>query len=290
MMHTPGPELLLDRHPYKRVLPAPIYWLYRTYRWLISILVFSGFWLGCVLVGWLWLPWIVLWPGTQKEKYSRALRTMQRGFLFFHFWMRLLRLYYRWSPSKHLRPPGMEATTPSVIICNHPTLVDVTSLVSLFPNVVAVARSGLANNPLFRWGARKCGFVPAGKTFLAECEERLRMGFDVLIFPEGTRTPFGGPINHFHRGAFELAARAHAPLVVVKLTCVPSVLSKNLPIHKVSDQMAVLTIDVVEVIEPVRGRDSKVLCREIEQRYQDMLGYSAQAVVAREPHTVGGVS
>lgn len=267
------PPPVLDRHPFKRFLPAPIYYLYRAFRTFITVLVFAGFWLGCILVGWMFLPWVVLWPGSQKVKYQRGLGVMRRGFQFFHFMMWLFRLYKRWSPSPHLRPRGVLPDRPAVIIANHPTLVDVTSIVSLFPNVVAVARPGLANNPLFKWGVRKCGFVPVGTTMLAECEERLRMGFDVLIFPEGTRTPFGGPLHPFHRGAFELAVRAKAPIVMVTLSCVPSVLSKSLPMHKVSDKMAVLTIDPVDIVEP-GALESRALSRSIEQRYQDMLGYS----------------
>ncbi len=285
---TPAHAAALDRYPFKRFLPAPIYYLYRAFRTVFTALHFAGFWLGCILIGWLFLPWIVLWPGTPKQKYARGLGVMRRGFQFFHFMMKTFRFYKRWSPATHLRPPGVLPDRPAVIIANHPTLVDVTAIVSLFPNVVAVARPGLANNPLFKWAVRKCGFVPVGTTMLAECEERLRMGFDVLIFPEGTRTPFGGPLHPFHRGAFELAVRAKAPIVMVTLACVPSVLSKGLPMHKVSDKMAVLTIDPVDIVEP-GARDSRALAREIEQRYQAMLGYSGAAVVAGDPHPVGGV-
>lgn len=284
----PSPSELLDRHPFKRFLPAPIYYPYRAFRTVLTILHFAGFWLGCVLIGWLFLPWIVLWPGSPKEKYGRGLRVMRRGFQFFHIVTKLFRIYLRSATTPHLRPPGVTPDRPAVIIANHPTLIDVTSIVSMFPNVVAVARPSLANNPLLKWAVRKCGFVPVGTTMLAECEERLRMGFDVLIFPEGTRTPFGGPLHPFHRGAFELAVRAKAPIVMVTLTCVPQVLSKGLPMHQVSDKMAVLTIDPVDIVEP-GALDSRTLARSIEQRYQDMLGYSTQAVVAREPHPVGGV-
>ena len=278
MQMQPIPEAL-DRHPFKRFLPAPIYYLYRAFRTIITVLVFGGFWLGCLLVGWLFLPWVILWPGSRKVKFQRALRVMRRGFQFFHFMMWLFRLYRRRSTQPHLRPNGMPADKPAVIIANHPTLVDVTAIVSLFPNVVAVARPGLANNPLLSWLVRTCGFVPVGRTMLAECEERLRMGFDVLIFPEGTRTPFGGPLNPFQRGAFELAVRAQVPIVMVKLTCVPLVLSKKLPMHKVSDKMATLTIEPVEIVQPSE-LESRALSRSIEQRYQDMLGYSAQEAVS----------
>ena len=215
---------------------------------------------------------------------------MRRGFRVFHFSMRVMRLYHRTSPVKVLRPGGVPADSPVVLVANHPTLCDVTSIVSLFPDVVAVARPSLANNPLLRYLVRGCGFIPVGTRMLQECEERLRMGFDVLIFPEGTRSPMGGPLHPFHRGAFELAARAKVPVVLLKLTCVPAALSKRLPIWKVADRMAVLTIEPIEMIHPADSElGSKAMCRAVEQRYRDLLGYPAPAGAASEPHPVGDV-
>jgi 1-acyl-sn-glycerol-3-phosphate acyltransferase len=101
------------------------------------------------------------------------------------------------------------------------------------------------------------------------------MGFDVLVFPEGTRSPVGS-LQPFHRGAFELAARANVPLVLLKLTCEPSALSKRLPIWKVADRTAVLTIEPFAELAPRQdGVTSREMCRSIEQRYRDLLGYSA---------------
>jgi 1-acyl-sn-glycerol-3-phosphate acyltransferase len=180
-----------------------------------------------------------------------------------------------------------------VLVANHPTLCDTTSIVSLFPNVVAVARTGFANNPLLARLIRVCGFIPIGIHMLQECEQRLRMGFDVLIFPEGTRSPIGG-LHPFHRGAFELAARAKVPVVLLKLTCVPPALSKRLPIWKIADRMAVLTIEPFDVIYPAQlGMDSRALCQAIEQRYRDLFGYSApklrisSVVPTSEPQHLG---
>jgi 1-acyl-sn-glycerol-3-phosphate acyltransferase len=212
----------------------------------------------------------------------RVLRTLRRGFDVFHFVMRALRLYHRRSTVTSLRP----GTSPCVIVANHPTLCDVTSIVSLFPNVVAVARSSLANNPLLSRLVRACGFVALGTHVMVECEERLRMGFDVLVFPEGTRSPLGD-LQPFHRGAFELAARAKVPIVLLKLTCVPSALSKRLPIWKVADKTAVLTIEPFATIQPIEGKlDSRAMCREVEQRYRDVLGYKP-AVTSTEPRALG---
>jgi 1-acyl-sn-glycerol-3-phosphate acyltransferase len=208
---------------------------------------------------------------------------MRRGFHLFHFTMRAMRLYRPRSLSPTARPNGAPVTAPCVLVANHPTLCDVTSIASLFPNVVAVARPSLANNPLLRLFVRRTGFVPVGMHMLQDCEQRLRSGLDVLIFPEGTRSPFGGGLQPFHRGAFEIAARANVKIVLLKLTCSPPALSKRLPIWKVADHCAVLTVEPVDMIDPAAtGLGSKALCRVIEQRYAEMLGYSRPAVAMRD--------
>lgn len=276
-------------YPYKARLPAPLYWLYRGLRTLGVALCFAGFWTGVVVVGWMWLPLLRLWPGSPADKIRRALRVVRVGFNVFHFAMRALRLYHRTTPVGRLRP----GDSPVVFVANHPTLCDVTSIISLFPDIIAVARSGFADNPLLGRLVRIAGFVPTTTHVMQDCEERLRMGFDVLVFPEGTRSPARGPLHPFHRGAFELAARAKVPLVLLKLTCVPPALSKRLPIWKIADQMAVLTIEPIDTIYPLDyphpgRRGSLAMCRTIEQRYRDLLGYPA-ALAVGEPQPFGDV-
>jgi 1-acyl-sn-glycerol-3-phosphate acyltransferase len=272
-------------YPFRAWLPAPFYWSYRAARTAGVAFCFAFFWGGAVLIAWLVLPLLWLWPGSRADKMHRVHRTVRRGFGVFHFVMYALRLYHRRSPVKALRPTA----SPVVLVANHPTLCDVTSIASLFPDVVAVASPRFAANPLLGHLVRGCGFVPTDCHMIRDCEERLRMGFDVLVFPEGTRSPVGGSLHPFHRGAFELAARAKVPIVLLKLTCVPSALSKNLPIWKVADHMAVLTIEPIETIHPgERGVESRALCRAIEQRYRDLFGYAVPAVPVPAVQAVPG--
>ena len=77
-------------------------------------------------------------------------------------------------------------------------------------------------------------------------------------------------------------------IVLLKLTCVPPALSKGLPIWKVSDRMAVLTVEPIETIHPAdSGLGSRALCRAIEQRYRELLGYPAPVSAASEPQPLG---
>ena len=273
-------------YPYKAWLPAPIYWPFRALRTLLVALCFAGFWGGSFVLAWSWLPILSLWPGSRLEKMRRSHRSMRRGFRLFHFTMRMFRLYHRTSPITTLRQSG----SPVVLVANHPTLCDVTSIISLFPDVVAIARPSFARNPLINRAVRMSGFVPAGMHVLKDCEERLRMGFDVLVFPEGTRSPASGTPHPFHRGAFELAARAKVPIVLLKLTCSPPVLSKRLPIWKYSDRRAVLTIEPFATIAPTDHKlDSRAMCRAVEQRYRDVLGYPGPGEAANQPQPLGDV-
>jgi 1-acyl-sn-glycerol-3-phosphate acyltransferase len=262
------------RYPLKGVLPGLLYWPYRAFRTLLVALMFAAFWTGCVLVGWLWLPLLALRPGSRADKMRRAHRAVRRGFGVFHAAMRLARLYDRTGPVAIARPAGVPAGTPVVLVANHPTLCDTTAIVSLFPDVVTVSKTGYDRNPLIGGPLRACGFVPVGTHMVQACQERLRMGFDLLIFPEGTRSPMGG-LQPFHRGAFEIAARARVPIVLLKLTCVPHMLSKRLPIWKIPDRRAMLTIEPVEIMYPGDSAlDSRAQARAIEERYRELLGYS----------------
>jgi 1-acyl-sn-glycerol-3-phosphate acyltransferase len=262
-------------YPYRDVLPAVVYWPYRALRAALTGLSFAVFWGAVLAVGWLWLPIVWLWPGDRVTKIRRLHRSARFGFRGFHALLRGFRLYRRTSPVRTLRAADGK---PVVVIANHPTLLDVTSIVSWFPDVVAIARPGFASHPLLAPVVRACGFISTGSRVLRDGEERLRMGFDVLVFPEGTRTPLHGPPNPFHRGAFELAARAGVPIVLLKLTCEPAALSKRLPIWKIADRTAVLTIEPIATLAPPRAGDrehgSREMCRAIEQRYRELLGYA----------------
>jgi 1-acyl-sn-glycerol-3-phosphate acyltransferase len=163
-----------------------------------------------------------------------------------------------------------------VLVANHPTLCDVTAIVSLFPNVVCLTHAAYFESGFVGRMVRDCGFVATGPRALVDCEARLRQGFDVLVFPEGTRSPMDGGLQPFQRGAFEIAIRAGVPIVLLELTCHPPVLSKGLPIWRISDRTAVLTIRPVETICPdPEIKDSKALCRAVEKRYHQLLGVTA---------------
>ena len=92
-----------------------------------------------------------------------------------------------------------------IIIANHPSLLDFVYIMSLVPNSTCIVRGGLTRTPLR--GVIKQAYITNTTTFedmCVECKKLTDMGCNVIIFPEGTRTPRHGK-NNYKKGAARIA-------------------------------------------------------------------------------------
>ena len=92
-----------------------------------------------------------------------------------------------------------------IIIANHPSLLDFVYIMSLVPNSTCIVRGGLTKTPLR--GVIKQAYITNTTTFedmCVECKKLTDMGCNVIIFPEGTRTPRHGK-NNYKKGAARIA-------------------------------------------------------------------------------------
>ena len=92
-----------------------------------------------------------------------------------------------------------------IIIANHPSLLDFVYIMSLVPNSTCIVRGGLTRTPLR--GVIKQAYITNTTTFedmCLECKKLTDMGCNVIIFPEGTRTPRHGK-NNYKKGAARIA-------------------------------------------------------------------------------------
>jgi 1-acyl-sn-glycerol-3-phosphate acyltransferase len=82
-----------------------------------------------------------------------------------------------------------------IVVANHPSLLDVVMLISLIPNADCIVNGYLLRHFL-RFMVRQM-YIPSSLDFNALaglCGESLEQGNCLVIFPQGTRTPRGGPI------------------------------------------------------------------------------------------------
>lgn len=125
---------------------------------------------------------------------------------------------------------GPHIDRPSVVVANHPSLLDALLLLSVVPNGVCIMKRALRSVPVISGFARRAGYIPYSEApeLIQAATEELKRGGVVIIFPEGTRSPCHrcGPLQ---RGAVRIALEADVPLEVFGLRMQPVVLGRGLP-------------------------------------------------------------
>jgi 1-acyl-sn-glycerol-3-phosphate acyltransferase len=112
-----------------------------------------------------------------------------------------------------------------VIVSNHPSLIDVVIYIVLVPKTLYVAKSALIKNPFMSMIVRHTS-LPDDETLPKTAKAYLEDGWNVLVFPEGTRSPDEG-LWPFHRGAAHVALESGAPVVVSRMTLSRRILGKR---------------------------------------------------------------
>ena len=132
---------------------------------------------------------------------------------------------------------GMEnraAEGGQLILANHPTLIDVVLLLSVLPQVDCVVKDAVIRNPFMRASVTTANYISNDEPadLLASCVERLKAGASLLLFPEGTRSKSGRPLQ-FMLGAAEVAVRARAQILPIIIDCKPRFLTKRDPWYSI---------------------------------------------------------
>lgn len=134
-----------------------------------------------------------------------------------------------------------------LVLANHPTLVDVVLLVSRLPDADCVVKSRLAENPFTRGPVRATGYIcnDNGAGLVDDCIASVRSGRNLLIFPEGTRTPRGESLGPLQRGAANIAVRGGFDVTPVVIRCEPRTLGKGEKWYRVPTRRFHLSVDVL---------------------------------------------
>ena len=136
--------------------------------------------------------------------------------LFMGLCARVLGLRYRLIGREHI------PAVPSVVLSKHQSAWETVGLQDIFPPQVFVLKRSLLLIPFLGWAFAAVKMISidrkAGKNALKQVEkqgiERLRAGYWVIVFPEGTRTA-PGERRRFKTGGALLAVSAGVPAVPV---------------------------------------------------------------------------
>jgi 1-acyl-sn-glycerol-3-phosphate acyltransferase len=248
---------------------------------LALVLLLLAFYAVLAPFGYAAFALLSLWPAKDPVRRARKLQAIMRAaFKLMHMLMRRLQLL-------DFDPDRIEGTLPAgpaVLVANHPCLCDVTSAMASFEDVTTAVKPALYRRAWLRpllQGARLFEGVGSDPLEAGQVIEdgvaRLREGFRVLIFPEGTRSPERG-LHRFGRTAFEIACRANLPVVPLVIACDPVWLTKETPFFPLPTQTPLMRVTALAPILPEEhGRSSRRLRDVVEMLVRNRLDASTRA-------------
>jgi 1-acyl-sn-glycerol-3-phosphate acyltransferase len=139
-------------------------------------------------------------------------------------------------PPWNVTVTGRENVDPQgtyVIVSNHQSLVDILTAFTLFVHFKWVSKSELFNIPLIGWNMHLNQYVRLERgrknsirKMYKACEDHLKQGSSVYLFPEGTRSETG-KLKPFKEGAFVLAKRMNLPILPIVINGSKNAVPKN---------------------------------------------------------------
>lgn len=184
---------------------------------------FTAFGVGGLLLRILVFPLLNLMVRRRERRVAWSREVIRLTFRTYVDLMRLVGvLRYQVHGLEKLERGGM------LILANHPTLIDTVFLMAFVKNADCIVKGDLWNNPFTRGPVRAAGYINngGGADLVDDCIASLRSGNNLIVFPEGTRTPADGVIS-MKRGAANIAVRGARDMTPVLIRCEPVTLGKG---------------------------------------------------------------
>ena len=234
------------------------------WRLFATALGFTVFGVGGLIMGLLIFPLLFVFIRDIERRKFTARRLVSR--VFGGFWEMISVfgiLDYEIKGREHI-----DARRNQLIVANHPTLIDVVLLTSLFPRANCVVKKAVTENLFMRSVVRAADYISnnAPDELLESCTAYLQAGGSLMLFPEGTRTKQGQEID-FKPGAATVAVRAGVEVLPIAIECRPLFLSKELPWHFVPNERPVFQINI---LEPIPAADQGADASNARQARHDL--------------------
>ncbi len=245
--------------------------LARALKGVYLFLMFALFGVTILVVAFVLLPLLRLIDLLGNPNPQRMQRA--HGFLFSIFlWLLSLGGLLRAKRFRQKLP-----SKPFVVVANHPGLFDVLVLIRDIPRLSVFVKGSLIKRlPLKRVFqaaryvvvSRLGGFT--GLESLDAGAAVLKEGFNLLLFPEGTRSPKNNLLR-FKAGAFKIAQLAEVPILPVLIKNKPPFLPHEDKWYYPPLPLSRFEIEVWAPISPPAAGTERKAALELENRYREAL-------------------
>lgn len=190
-------------------------------------------------------PLLLFLPGEPDRRRMQIRSGVGLAFKFFFFMMHHLGLLRFRVEGKDL----VQSDRSCLVVANHPSLIDVISLISLYPNACCIIKKDLWNNPFMGRVLKLAGYISNGEpeALLEDCRRSIARGDVLIVFPEGTRSVPGQEMT-LQRGAAHIALRLGCPVRTIRIQVTPPTLTKNRPWYVIAERRVDFTVSVHKLI------------------------------------------
>ena len=177
-----------------------------------------------------------------------------------------------------------------LVACKHQSTWETLRLVTLFPKPAFVFKQQLRWAPLFGWYLIKFGQIPVNRgqrskglqAMAAIAAERIDQGYQVIIFPEGTRRP---PLAEpkYKYGVTYLYDKLNTP-------CLPIAVNSGLfwPRRTIAHRQGVVTMKILPPIPP--GHDAETFQAELQDVIESAVAEMNADAIRQYPAVAAAVN
>jgi 1-acyl-sn-glycerol-3-phosphate acyltransferase len=187
---------------------------------LVSVFEFSFFVAGC-LHAYIILVGLYIFPAPKKNK-----RYFLNSVLSYSSWFIMFTAFHI---KKRVNVDHLDLTKPSIIITNHTSFLDILMVLLVNPKIIIIVKDWVYKSVLFGPLVRYAGYIYIGNSpeeNLKLIESRIKDGYSIMIFPEGSRSKDDN-IRRFHKGAFFIAKELNLDITPLLLHGASYVLPKT---------------------------------------------------------------
>ncbi len=218
----------------------------RLYRSFLILFCFVFFGFGAGVISFFIFPYITLTVPVEKRKFAYA-EVIHSSWKFFKNFLQKIKLI-KVNCNDEERLANLSG---KIIVASHPTFIDIVILIGLIPNSTCLAKKDTLKNPLFHNIVKSIYIINDIdlEDFKAETDKFLKQGFNIIIFPTGTRTKPDEDVK-LHKGSAVISLHSNAGIVPVKITTDYPFLQKQQPIYDIGDRIINYNVEVKEEILP----------------------------------------
>lgn len=252
----------------------------RAWRIVATAFCFTCFGLGGILIG------LLAFPALMIASPNRTTRTRRAQFLI-HRVMRIFVGLMRWVGviSLEVHDADRLARGGQLVLANHPSLIDVVILMSLLKQTNCIVKGALWRNPFTRGPVMAAGYISnhGGSALIDDCVAALGQGDNLIVFPEGTRTPVNGPMQ-LQRGAANIAVRASCIVTPVVIRVSTPMLPKGRPWYRVPPTRPHFIVTVEDDLDMqtflAQGRPATLAARDLTHWLHDFFTRETKQIAA----------